>query len=299
MGRKAWRSLVWMILPVCILVLGSFGCSSNYPVRPGDETGRTGTEARTSESTAPMTSDDGSVITLPSGDTLVSGGPSPTEAPTLLSVEPEKLADNRTPAERLITKKYSIQDLSRFTNYFSERSHSGNIISLQSFQELFQIECMRSLGNNEYYTVFFPEEGGRIFFFFCHPGGGAGGNTYYLDRSVYIRDPLEKSDFIRLKKGDSFNTVLQRDPGLQYALDHSFASNLFVSGDPLYSVHLFADSLLLITWESSDPEFADPDAVFIRDMTWFDDRRLDLDLGPNLMINGTYNFAVLPMDYPQ
>lgn len=288
------------LFAICLAFLLS-GCSANRPVRPGDETGRTGTDTQTSESTVPMTSDDGSIITLPSMETYPSGEsqpavylpPAPTEPPAV----PAEIADNHTPAWELITKKFPGGLL--LPDYIDRSSRPPMVIDDILSGWGLKAECVRDMGNHHFYGVFLAEDGRRQLLFFDE--------NRVLEYSLYLNGRLDKEAFLSLKKGDSYQRVLEIDHSLRDGYDTfrrgKRAAYLYVNtirADYDYTLHLFEDSLLVIAWDwlylnDQDMEVALQNRT-IRDLRWYDSRQFTLDSYDG---GKTWDFRILPMDYPQ
>jgi len=227
-------------------------------------------------------------------------------------------ADNIVPADQLITKSYSFADFAhKYGAYFNARRFSGNVHSVLDIDEQYPIECMRDMGNGNYYAVYNIKEGGRWFLFFPNDAGKL------YSYSVYVETPLDKTKFMKLRKGDNLPKVLEIDTPLSWLWNERKADSEFNSigvledDSVMCTYHLFKDSIWLITYKIDpallsikSPEELPNDylnKITITNIEKFSDQKLIVNLpvfsernGEKIpaSVNGTYDFTILPQDYP-
>ena len=309
MSLKTWQPLGVLILSACILVCCIAGCryggstflSGEKPLATGAEDASE-TTAVSNSLAAPMTSDDGSIITYPSMETYPSGEskpavyipPSPTEPPMV----PAEIADNHTPAQELITKAFR-GNLFLLSDYMDRSSQPPMAIDDVLSGWGLKAECVRDMGNHRFYGVFLAEDGRRQLLFFDE--------NRVLEYSLYLNRRLDKEAFLSLKKGDSCQKLLEIDHSLRDGYDayrcEQKAAYLYVNtirADCDYTLHLFEDSLLVIAWDRLYLNDQDLEISLqsrrIRDLRWYDSRQFTLDSYDG---GKTWDFRILPIDYPQ
>ncbi len=213
-------------------------------------------------------------------------------------------ADNSKPAEEMITKAYPAKAIfDRVGVYFNANLHSGFVIRPELYNSWFEIECLRDMGDGNYYAITKVEEGGYFFAFFPSH------SHHCLDYTVYIQEPLNKTRFDRLKKGQSMADVAKLDPVVQIFIDAEstqMAFNATQGGNICYTYHMFNDCMYLISYIMQDPRSSDPSGIHILDIRKFPDHKLILDMtyeedGVTKQVYGygTHDFSILPQDYPR
>jgi len=219
-------------------------------------------------------------------------------------------ADNITPPDQLITKFYTANEMiNRYGAYFSARTYSGNTHPIVSVDEKYPIECLRDMGGGSYYVVYNIEEGGRMFLFF--PADANGLFSYGL----YLRKPLDKSRFEQLKPGDTLEPIVDIDSSLEIVFNKKIESlcNVVAGAAPniIGTYHFFNDSLWFIKYENLNDEDVTiktfkTKKVKILEINKFNDKKLVIKwefLYEGVTypdgVNGTYDFNILPIDYPE
>ena len=210
-------------------------------------------------------------------------------------------ADNSKPAEVMITKTYSIKEVfDRFGYYMSAKMHSGYFISPEMYNASFEIECLRDMGNENYYAVTKIEEGGYLYAFFpkdCH---------HDLDAFFYVNKPLDKNTFSKIQKGQTMADVAKLDPVVTYWKEKGVVYNCTQTGGIFYTFHLFKDCIWMISYMIDDLEQPTPEGLVVKDIRKYPDRILVLDMEyeengeiKKVYEYGSYDFSILPQDYPR
>lgn len=214
-------------------------------------------------------------------------------------------ADNTTPSDELITQSFPANSLygkGGFAGYFSVKyhmymSHQHALYKIDAVNQIAAVECVRYMGDNNFYAVFDVAEGGKLFSFF--PNGQAPHNNF-LSHSVWVKEPLNRSDFNNLKIGDSLQDVIAIDPMLKYGQEKGMNCNIFYehndnSSTP-YSVHLFENCLMVIKYkevERGNSVFDDLQ-ITIQDITVCEDFTVVLESGS--AAGGSYDYSILKQD---
>jgi len=218
-------------------------------------------------------------------------------------------ADNNTPPDQLITKSYPASEIiNDYSGYFSARTYSGNKYPLTFVDEHYPIECLRDMGDGSYYAVYNIKEGGRWIMFFPSDVNN------YFSYSLYLRAPLDKSRFEKLKPGDTLASVVDVDSSLKITFEKNldFLCNVASGNSPniFGTYHFFNDSLLFVKYENLNNEDVTTETfktkkVKILEIKKFDDKKLVVDwefLREDEIYadsaNGIYDFNILPIDYP-
>ncbi len=201
--------------------------------------------------------------------------------------------DNTTDCDKIIKERKSIKDIFTFPGfgiYFSARAHSGYLETIDTVNQQIPIECLRQKENGDYYAVFHPKEGGRVYSFFTKQ------DKYYLSHSLYILEPLNKSDFELLKNGDQFSRVLSIDPAIQACYMYNALCNLFsISDDTLCTVHHFKDEIWMISYQKTGSGDTEEDWR-IEKIERFSDHVIVVNK-PGYLIDGSYDYSILTQDY--
>jgi len=202
--------------------------------------------------------------------------------------------DNIQPFDKLTTKTYSLADLlETFGGYFSSWTYSGNIHYMNGIDEKREIECLRHMGDGNYYVVYKAENGGRMFVFFPMDQNNR------LSHSIYLMGPLEQSKFETLKRGDSFSKVMDIDPTFSASLEVAgYASNATGIDGKIYTMHMLKEKMVMITYQPVRDDEDDLEKVLIDTVTIFPDQKIVIDVD-GYMGNGTYDYTILPQDYPE
>ncbi|MCL2514036.1 MAG: hypothetical protein FWF08_09050, partial [Oscillospiraceae bacterium] len=219
-------------------------------------------------------------------------------------------ADNNTPPDQLITKSYPASEMIyRYGAYFSAGTYSGNKHPIVSVDERYPIECLRDMGEGSYYAVYNIKEGGRLFMFF--PADAHGCFSY----SLYLRAPLDKSRFEKLKPGDTIASVIDIDPSFAIAFEKKIDSFCNVASgknsNALGTYHFFDDSLWFIEYEDLNDDVATikeykTKKTKILGIKQFNDKKIMIDWEFSYEgeiyadgASGIYDFNILPIDYPE
>lgn len=201
------------------------------------------------------------------------------------------MADNRKSCETLIQDTPTLETIYKYPSfgaYFSARAHSGRIYTIADVNAIQKIECLRRKDNGDYYAVFQPKEGGRVYTFFAKQ------DAYLMSHSIYLLEPLDRNAFEKLQAGDTFADVLPLDPAIRKCRESGIWCNV-IGLHGFYSVHLFEDTVALISYEETSDDVP-PEQMVIREVKWFENRELFIDAPENL-IHGAYDYSILPQDY--
>lgn len=287
-----FRLLVIVMIAMLCPIWCLYGCrSADAPaILPGSQSNETQNTEGDQTSTAPIGSTKPD-FTSPSSDSLISGNMSPqTQSPTQVPFSLPDLADNQISAERLITKRYSINPLLSYTSHNSIVATSLPL-DAGSLNQYWKMECIRTMESGRHYSLVFTENGGRQFLFFDE--------NQKLDYALYLHEPLRKEGFLSLKSGDPYKKVLEVDSGLQEGFNVTHSMNTIQAADYDYTLHLFADSLLVIAWGRTNVNMEDADSVLndkvIHSLQWVDDYQVTMEAYGGK----TWDFRILPMDYPR
>ena len=210
-------------------------------------------------------------------------------------------ADNSKPAEKMITKTYSIKEVfDRFGYYMSAKMHSGYFISPEMYNASFEIECLRDMGNENYYAVTKIEEGGYLYAFFpkdCH---------HDLDAFFYVNKPLDKNAFSKIQKGQTMADVAKLDPVVTYWKEKGVVYNCTQAEDDVYTYHMFEDCIWIIEYKVEDIMNPTLETIFVSDIRKAPDNTLVIDMtyekdGLTRGVHGygTHDLSILPQDYPR
>ena len=203
-------------------------------------------------------------------------------------------ADNTKSVDELITQTYDAAYIAEhFGTYFSVRAHSGYFETLASVDAVCKIECLRDMGGGNYYAVFKVTEGGRWYSFFPKE------DNNLLSHNVYVQTPLDREAFDRLEPGDTLTDVLRLDSALKMSMDEQIVVNMPAIKHDIYTIHFFGDQIYLIRYVTEEePPVEDYGRVFIESIEKYPTGVITLDFTPSHMINGDYDYSILPQDYP-
>ena len=206
------------------------------------------------------------------------------------------MANNVLPSEQLITETYHAEQIaSSFGGYFYDPIHSYRD-RIETVEEECKIECVRDMGDGKFYVVFQVAEGGRWYSFF---------DKEYLSHNIYVKEPLDAAAFRKLKIGDTLGDVQKLDPALALSkadgtplhcneLPLGYSDQDMDAADNMYTVHLFYNQLVMITYTENQ---ANREASVIT----------KIDILPDFTIvyrnftsevDGHRDFRILPQDYP-
>lgn len=208
--------------------------------------------------------------------------------------------NNNDSTDHLITQTYDLSYIIKNNgSYFSSKGHSGHTPFFSTISECYDIECLRYIGEDKTYIVLNVTEGGRYFLFFT---------GFMLDYTVYVKEPLNAEDFDTLKPGSKLSEVMDLDPSLSVGAQNGGQEETLLTNSPsiptddLYSIHLFPDRLLKITYEKSDDSIRDST---IKQIEWLPDFVLHVYVTTvkdgkeyGIIGNGDYEYRILPQDYP-
>ncbi|MDR2525426.1 MAG: hypothetical protein LBC83_04435 [Oscillospiraceae bacterium] len=188
----------------------------------------------------------------------------------ILSIE-----DNQVDCESTITKTISLQD---FREQYFFRDFSPSFSFQQTIEQInadFPIECLRKKKENQRYVVYEAKESGRVFVFFR--------DQVVKSHCVYVLNTKKYRDFKSIKTGSLFDDVLKIDK----AAEIWSSVNDDIGMDGFRSLHLLTDGLLAIRYKQDTKRNAIVDEIQL-----FTDFRMEA--------NGTtYDYSILPQDYPQ
>ncbi|MCL2512381.1 MAG: hypothetical protein FWF08_00650 [Oscillospiraceae bacterium] len=206
-------------------------------------------------------------------------------------------ANNELSCNKLITKRFPLRDLPFRCNislksielYNTWRTH------IYEIDDRAKIECLRLLGNEDYYAVFEIEEGGRVFCFFPKDHG------YRLSHSVYVNRPGKESEYDRIKIGDDFKKIEKTDYGA--ALYDGYGMNWTSFNDIVGSYHLLKDSLIFIEYDIDNINHTGK----VSNIKKLPDKIIFVPIGTYVEgANGgitaedeAFDFTIFPQDYPE
>ena len=199
------------------------GSSEIEPV--SSESGETA-YSRPSEEASSMINKPGSTVPIPTG---------PTEAPEVAHKRILKLVDNTADWQK--TDRLDEKAVEDWYNRSYTLGLSANRILLGEFDQKIPIRFLRQVDDLHYYTMYKVGEKGRLYVFFQGAVRGVDEVICYT-RSVYSEKRLKKSDFDRIKVGDSLDKVIAVDPTAR------FARKKISEGVTGVSVHLLSDGIL-------------------------------------------------------
>lgn len=125
------------------------------------------------------------------------------------------LADNRTQADRLITKEYALSVFANNTtgSWAQGGWYSGMAISQLHLQYTFGLEVLRKRDNGHYYAAYKIREGGWFYIFLCNEEIENAEIPYVvMSHSLYVSDALNKQALRGIEVGDSRAAVEAADP---------------------------------------------------------------------------------------
>ncbi len=185
---------------------------------------------------------------------------------------PEKYTiNNEEDVDKLITHEYPLSELVDFfgMDEFSDGGfyyipyYSKGIITPDTVNEKFPIECTRERDNG-YYTVYKVKEGGNYFVFWSEfreyiEGGKKEYSDYYgVGGTDYIYSIKNINDFSSLQPGIStYNDVIDIDPSTEL---------IETGAEGSYSISLLDDNNVLVIWYSAWVKKGKGNEVIIRFM---------------------------------
>lgn len=255
------------------------------------------------ESTAPVQS--ATTAPMPEGTTCLPEEPTqpPAKSP-IKEVSPSEqvpvwLVDNETDCDKLITRTYTLSELSDDVKYFwfAPTFMSNTRQWVQDLHASYPIECLRRTEDGRYYAIYKLEGGGRLYVFFSD---GA-----YYTHSLYWFPDEELDDWNHLRDVDilardaaqydrqlACMLAARKNPQKPYAANNAFL--LKESMDVFYSVHYTEAGLVQIRYTLE--EKAD---------SWFDDETM---LHAEVVLHEDYrikvydkyvmDFSILEQDMP-
>jgi len=294
------KKLFWAFLPMLFLCCMMAGCSSG--TEKDEPITNTSIDEPATNPTMnegfPTTSTNGESQSTSANETLPSylGDDYYNELFQKQKGEILSRVDNIQPFDKLTTKTYSLADIeSPFGTYFSSWTYSGNIYTMQRIDEKYEIECLRDMGDGNYYAVYKVENGWRMFAFFPKDQGNL------FSHAIYLMGPLEQSKFETLKRGDSLSKVMDIDPTFSASLEsagYAGNSSMVLRNNIYFTMHMFRDRMALITYQPVRDDEDDLEKVLIDTVTIFSDQKIVIDFD-GYMGNGTYDYTILPQDYPE
>ena len=217
------------------------GSSEIEPV--SSESGETA-YSRPSEEASSMINEPGSTVPIPTG---------PTEAPEAAQERILKLVDNTADWQK--TDRLDEKAVEDWYNRFYFAGFSYGRVLLGEFDQKVPIRFLRQVDDLHYYTMYKIGEKGRLYIFFERDFPRPVDLITYAC-SVYSEKRLAKSDFDRIKAGDSLEKVIAIDPTAR------FAKNKYSMGEEGSSVHLLSDGILKFSYTKKENTFVVSEVVY-------------------------------------
>lgn len=192
--------------------------------------------------------------------------------------------DSKEPYHTITQKQYHISafiEKAMFPRFYNPVNSFQ--FYLDSVDEIFPIECLRTLNDKIAYCVYPAEEGGLIYVYFVKEY-----TMWVLHHSAYLGKTMQYTDVSSIKAGDSVDKIADIDPTLGNVLQSLFRDDNMK--EVLYP-YVLRDGLLMLSVQKSEKG-----DIQVMNTKYHKDFRVTLQEDTPFAVS--YDFRILPDDYP-
>ena len=149
--------------------------------------------------------------------------------------------DKQTDYKQLITRRYSLEELG--AKSWLVQFGTSYVLTMESVNENFPIECLRQMEDGRYYAVYMLEDGGLFYVFFYHDGF-----MYTYSHSIYWVPTVNPVGYSRLKGYLDLDTVKKYDEAIALLPEKNLLNCLAPGPNEMQTLHYTKDGLISIDY---------------------------------------------------